>query len=769
MRSGQASSTTAVPRRTSLLPSGAERAKLRRWRRLKDLLSRYSIAFAGVSVVLTFAGIFFYLFAEAAPMLSSAKVEKLQSYPSVQSQPIFSNLERYGEIGLVVDSTGTMQFFTATTGQLLLTTPLNIPANTAVTSFAKGEPRSGLLAFGLSNGQVIVVRHEYNLSYPNDQRHIQPVVTYPLGEQPLQLAATGQQISALAVQEGARGIALSAMTDSGRLSYHLFSISTEFLSGDTTIQRSDYQLTTPNVAVKTMLVDTTLSHLFLADLQGRVHHFDIRIPAKGTLIQTVSVVGLGQTITAMEFLVGSVSLIIGTSGGDVSQWFLVRNEQNQQHLTHIRDFKTHPAAITMIEPEYSRKGFMTLDAKGNLGIHFATSARTLYLAPLASNLTSSSPAAVIQRIAISPINQSFLAFDDRGVISHFRLENAHPDVSWRGLWNEVWYEGRNEPDYIWQASSGSDEFEAKMSLVPLTVGTLKAAFFAMLFATPLALMGAIYTAYFMAPALRRKVKPTIEVMEALPTVILGFLAGLWLAPFIESHLSAIFAMLLLLPCMMLVTAYLWRLMPVAWQRRVDSGWEVLLLLPVIVVMMFLCVQASPLIDQLLFDGNLRQWLTDQGILYDQRNALVVGIAMGFAVIPTIFSIAEDAIYNVPKHLTHASLALGATAWQTVVNVIVPTASPGIFAAVMVGFGRAVGETMIVLMATGNSPIVNFNIFEGMRTLSANIAVELPETAVGSTHFRILFLAALVLLVFTFIFNTIAELIRQRLRERFRHM
>jgi phosphate transport system permease protein len=103
------------------------------------------------------------------------------------------------------------------------------------------------------------------------------------------------------------------------------------------------------------------------------------------------------------------------------------------------------------------------------------------------------------------------------------------------------------------------------------------------------------------------------------------------------------------------------------------------------------------------------------------------------------------------------------------GVVLPTASPGIFSAVMMGFGRAVGETMIVLMATGNSPVVNFNIFEGMRTLSANIAVELPETAVGSSHFRVLFLAALVLLALTFIVNTLAEIIRQRLRERYSNL
>jgi phosphate transport system permease protein len=136
------------------------------------------------------------------------------------------------------------------------------------------------------------------------------------------------------------------------------------------------------------------------------------------------------------------------------------------------------------------------------------------------------------------------------------------------------------------------------------------------------------------------------------------------------------------------------------------------------------------------------------------------------VIPTIFSISEDALYSVPKHLTTGSLALGATRWQTMVRVVLLTASPGIFSAVMIGLGRAVGETMIVVMATGNTAIMDLNMFQGFRALSANIAVEMPETEVNSTHYRILFLAALVLFMATFFVNTIAEIVRQRLRNKY---
>jgi phosphate transport system permease protein len=255
-------------------------------------------------------------------------------------------------------------------------------------------------------------------------------------------------------------------------------------------------------------------------------------------------------------------------------------------------------------------------------------------------------------------------------------------------------------------------------------------------------------------------------MEAMPTVILGFLAGLWLAPLVEAHLSGIFLLFVFLPLVVIVAAYGWHRLPAGVRRRIPEGWEAALLIPVLALAVWAMLAVSPMLEHLLFGGDLPHWLDTHGIGFDQRNSLVVGLAMGFAVIPTIFSIAEDAIFAVPKHLTNGSLALGATPWQTLVRVVLLTASPGLFSAIMMGVGRAVGETMIVLMATGNTPVMDLSIFQGMRTLSANIAVEMPESEVDSTHYRVLFLAALVLFIFTFVFNTGAELIRQRLRGKY---
>jgi phosphate transport system permease protein len=762
MHSTHPSQQSAGDSPRSLLPTGERRARLRRWRAIKDKISKYGISFAGISVVLAFATIFVYLFSEVGPLFSSASVEQKTSYQSPSAQPLHSNIERYGEVGLTITSDAQLQFFNADTGALTQEVQLALPANVTVTAFGKADPRTGTIILGLSNGQALIAKHEYLLSYPNDQRQVNPKVSFPLGEAPVQVDAQGQALLAVAIQEKDENRMLSAYTADGRLVLSNMVAETVFLTGETTVVRTDYSLPDAPASASKILIDNTFQNLFVSDKAGHIHYYAINNPEQARLVQSVNAVSSGSQITAMEFLVGTVSLVVGSSKGELSQWFLVRDQHNNFDLKQIRDFEQHPGAITQIESEYSRKGFMAIDDKGHLGIHYGTSARTLFLESFDDGL-------IAKQIAVSPINTNFLMLDDKGQMHKFELENAHPDVSYKALWNEVWYEGRDEAKYIWQASAGSDEFEAKMSMVPLAIGTLKAAFFAMLFATPLAIMSAIYVAYFMTPVLRGKVKPTIEIMAALPTVILGFLAGLWLAPFIEEYLSAVFAILFLMPFMMLAAAYLWRYMPESIRNRFGLGWEAAFLVPVIILFGYLAISASPMIDNTFFDGSLRQWFTDNGINYDQRNALIVGIAMGFAVIPNIFSIAEDAIFNVPRHLTQGSLALGATPWQTMVGVVLPTASPGVFAAVMVGFGRAVGETMIVLMATGNSPVVNFNIFEGMRTLSANIAVELPETAVGSTHFRVLFLAALVLFVFTFVFNTLAEVIRQRLRQRFSNL
>jgi phosphate transport system permease protein len=206
----------------------------------------------------------------------------------------------------------------------------------------------------------------------------------------------------------------------------------------------------------------------------------------------------------------------------------------------------------------------------------------------------------------------------------------------------------------------------------------------------------------------------------------------------------------------------------SWAKRIENGYEFLLLFPVLLVGIAVAVFWAGPLENWLFDGNVRRWLFEGPLhmRYDQRNSIIIAFGLGFTVVPIIFSIAEDSLSNVPYNMTAASMALGASRWQTLWRVVLPSASPGIFAAMMIGFGRAVGETMIVLMATGNTPLIDPSPFNGMRTLSANIAVEIPEAPVGGTLYRVLFLCAVLLFLLTFTVNTVAELVRQHLRKRY---
>lgn len=449
------------------------------------------------------------------------------------------------------------------------------------------------------------------------------------------------------------------------------------------------------------------------------------------------------------------SLLIGGDGG-LGQWSL-SGADGRQRLALARSFPLG-AAPSAIVAERQRKGFVALDEAPNLHLGHATSGRIL--------ARRSAGFAADAALALAPRGDLLLALEPSGRLHRIALANAHPEVSWATLFSKVQYESHEEPARLWQPSSANAGFEPKFSLAPLLFGSLKAAFYAMLFAAPVAVMGAIYTACFMVPGMRRWTKPTIEMMAALPTVVLGFLAGLWLAPLVEANLAATAALLAFIPGGMLLFAALWRRLGENLRKRCE-GWQALIAIAPIIALTAAAIQLAPAIEAAWFNGDLKAWLfAAWGMDYEQRNALVVGLAMGVAVIPLIFTIAEDAVHAVPPHLANASLALGATHWQTVTRVILLTASPGIFSALMIGLGRAAGETMIVLMATSNTPIMDFSILQGMRTLAANIAVELPESEAGGTHYRLLHLAALLLFAMTFAFNAAGDLVRERLRRRF---
>ena len=748
----------------SLLPDfGSQSARrYRQWRGMKDVATRYLMALGGISVIIAIVLIAFYLLYVVIPMFRPATVTPVAAYPApgdARAATLLYALEEQRELGLRVTAAGQVIFFNAATGAIRKTIDLALPAGVSITAAATGDPTQRMVGLGLSDGCVLFFKHDYAVSYPNDVRLITPGVLFPFGPAPLPVLADRTAVRQLAVQYDDEQATIAAHDGQGGLTLLALTKQTALFGDEFEIIREQGRIMLDTAAVSALRIDVEQRELYIAASPGHVYFYDILDKPRPELVQKIVAVDEGAEITAIEFLAGGISLLVGDSSGQIAQWFPVRDDDNNYTLERIRAFNRQQAPITAIAPEHARKGFAALDASGRLGLYHTTAHRNVWLGDLAE--------APPGRITLAPRANAALIETGGDTLHFWHLQNEHPEISFKSIWGKVWYESRQGPEYIWQSSSASSDFEPKFSLTPLAFGTFKAAFYAMLFAIPLAIMGAIYTAYFMAPRMRQVVKPTIEIMEALPTVILGFLAGLWLAPFVELHLPGMFIMLLLVPLSIILAAAGWAVLPAAIKYKVPAGWEAALLIPVVILAVVVSIRISQPVEQLLFAGNMPLWLSQEmGIDYDQRNSLVVGLAMGFAVIPTIFSISEDAVYSVPKHLTTGSLALGATTWQTMMRVILLTASPGIFSAVMIGLGRAVGETMIVVMATGNTAIMDMNIFEGFRAMSANIAVEMPETEVNSTHYRILFLGALVLFMITFFFNTIAEIVRQRLRKKY---
>ncbi len=239
--------------------------------------------------------------------------------------------------------------------------------------------------------------------------------------------------------------------------------------------------------------------------------------------------------------------------------------------------------------------------------------------------------------------------------------------------------------YLWQPVSSVP----KVSMIPLFIGTLKTTAVSMLVAVPVGVAGALFAAEFAPRRLREILKPVIELLAGIPSVVLGFFALMVLATFLQDTF---------------------------------------------------------------------------GFTY-RLNAVVAGLGLALAIVPVIFTVSEDALTAVPRSYREASLALGATPWETAWKVVLPAAAPGILAACVLGFGRAIGETMIVLMASGNAAIVSANLGDSVRSLSATIAAEMGEVVVGSPHYSLLFFIGVELFVFTFVLNMIASVWTKKVLKR----
>jgi phosphate transport system permease protein len=469
-------------------------------------------------------------------------------------------------------------------------------------------------------------------------------------------------------------------------------------------------------------------------------------------------VPLSTVPTAAALVLGDVTCLVGDGSGKVNAWQVVTGTVAGSRILDLAGTFRGTGAVRSLSVSQRDKTFTIVRADG-AELAYLTGRRLLIR-------ISDFPRDAVTA-GLSPRGDGLFAVTPEGALHRWNLDPGYPEVSAATLFLPVRYEGFTTPELTWQSTGGTESYESKLSLVPLLVGTLKGAFYALLFSGPIALAAALFVSQFAPQRMRQFAKPVVELMAALPSVVVGFLAALLLAPLLQRHIVGTLALLVLIPTVVVAAAAAWEAMPAGWRRR-TTGWRELGLVGVLLAgTTLVCFTFEGAVEKTLFAGDFKAWLlAAAGISYDQRNALVVGFALGFAVIPIIFTLAEDAFSNVPPSLISASLALGATRWQAARSVAIPAASPGLFAAVMTGFGRAVGETMIVLMATGNTPILSFSPFNGMRTMSACIAVEMPEAPYGGGLYRVLILTALLLFLATFVLNTAAVVVAARLRKRF---
>jgi phosphate transport system permease protein len=605
-------------------------------------------------------------------------------------------------------------------------------------------------------------------------------------------------------------------------------------------------------APKWLLVSDLGVDLYAAWEDGHLLRFNIRDVAEPTPAEEVDLVPEpDRTLTVLSFLIRNTTLLAGDSAGAIRAWFPHQDPKNDvdgRSLAAAHEFRHGTAAVRTLAASPRTRMFAAGFANGRARLYYVTSEKRL------AELTPGSTEEPIAHLVIAPKDDGLLAASSK-TLWRYKLQPQHPEATARSLFLKVWYEGLAEPTWKWQSSAGFKGYEMKLSLIPLILGTVKATLYCMLIGAPLALLAAIYTSEFLHPRLRARIKPTVELMASLPSVVLGFVAALVFAPVIEGAVPTTLVGFFTVPAALLAGAYVWQVLPRQFTLRVKSA-RLLFMAPMVAAGVALAYVLGPWVERVLFNGDLMDWLhdpevgsgmgawvfiflplsalltawltnrtvgswlrragatwprtayafadlgkfltavlvtaglawllgglfTDFGLdprkgwdvagvnvspfgTYVQRNALVVGFVMGFAVIPIIYTIADDALSSVPEHLRSASLGAGATPWQTAVRIVIPTAMSGLFSALMVGLGRAVGETMIVLMAAGNTPVLELNLFNGFRTLSANIATELPEAVRDSTHYRTLFLAALTLFAMTFVINTLAELVRLRFRKK----
>ncbi|MBI3090136.1 MAG: ABC transporter permease subunit [Candidatus Tectomicrobia bacterium] len=762
---------------------------------LIDSLARHVISVGGLCVIVAVLAIIFFILREGLPLFYPAKSSPQPPLPiplqaGQGATSLLVTSDEYREFVVTLDRDGVVRLRSPQDGALKQ--ELRTPLLKGEVLTAASEPTMGSFIAATESGLVVPLRLQFQVRWEGGRRVLQPrlsggpVLDFERPEDPI------RKVSGARLEGG--GAQAAIVTASGELLYGVFNAVEE----KTTIFRLTDEVSPRRLSALAM--SSNGEWLVAGAEEGTFNVWQLEAGEAPSRIQSSE--ASAAPITALAFLLGDESLIVGDAAGGVAVWFplrylqvantaeapvrfegtLLRPGEQQRILDRgyateyshipaltfttagrsfrkIHTFAPHPHGVTALAASSRNRGFISADTAGGVWLRYATTESTQ------ARLHAGKDA--IRSVAFSPRLDGIFALDAAGRVHRWSLQNSHPDATLENLFTKVWYEGAMESAHVWQSTGGSDAFEPKYGLWPLLFGTFKGTFYAMIFSVPLAIVAALYLSQLGPSRLRDVCKPVIEIMAALPSVVVGFLAALWFAPLVSQHLATALLWLLLMPPCLGAALGVWYLTAKVLRATLRPGVELVFIFAAFVVAFLIASSLGPFLENAFLGKDLATWLFERfGIVYDQRNNIVVGVALGFAVIPLIFSICEDAMCSVPPAYTSAALALGASKWQTAIYVVLPAASPGIFAAILLGLGRAVGETMIVLMATGNTPILDLSPFTGMRTMSATIAVEIPEAAYGGTLYRVLFATGFLLFAITFMINTIADTVSYRLRRRY---
>lgn len=839
--------------------------------RVADQVSGLVIKGGGSIVLLSVLGIFAYLAFVVVPLFERGEISesRVTTLDSGLGLPI---IDPYNRAMALVSDDGSVRVYELSSGEMVseprriddAQQPTAIANNRngalVAAGFADGTIRLGSITFRESTevgrpptpDRVVWVHDGDILEVVGPDRVRRSTLEFELGD-PIELTEGDGAVVRLEYQIDTTGRqVLVAVREDGTVLVNTIRMIRPL--GGTGAPRARLSTTTFNVDPAAIdrwfFVTSDGNHVLSLSEQGDLRRFT-KEGSAFELAETVRAVNEGSRATAATMILGGSSILIGDDRGTIYSWHVATGEidgvPGSRALAKAHEFVGANTAVADIAPSLRDRSIIVLGLDGGVRIRHVTSEKII------ADFDSTLERPITARI--SPKNDGIVVLDASGRVAIRDFEEGYPEFSVKALFGKVHYEGQLDAQYVYQSSSGSDSAETKLSVMPLIFGSLKATIFAMLFAVPVGVLAAVYTSEFLNPGVRKLVKPGVEMMASLPSVVLGFVAAIIVAPYVAYVLPSVLVLFATLPISVLLLAHLWQMVPMhvrarfnAWQQlalvlmacglgvlvasamgpwfeatlfapdkesgvaSIDirrwlngeygnawPGWFVVLLGPValaltvaqsmfvtrridrrlsgqtelfvagVMLVRFVAMLALTVVGSVLLAFML------QALGYDprdsifgtftQRNTLVVAMIMGFAVIPIIYTISEDSLRAVPDSLRTASLGAGATPWQTAVRIVIPVAGSGIFSACMIGFGRAAGETMIVLMATGNTPEMSWNIFGGFRTLSANIAVELPEAPKGSTHYRVLFLCGLVLFIMTFTINTAAEIVRQIVRAR----